>query len=681
MIPFFGWIRVNCGVNEQVDLVKCECGPSRKVPTQSEETTSSLPGVTKSLIVPDSSQNKEQSLEKTSSTKAHQTFTTSVAPVDPSPNKMTSSYPKTLSTTLKTTMNTSSSKIKSTTYPSNSVIYQPKVTPKIDLSIFLPPKERLNQTEDPKGDLQTLFSLLDLSNSTSKVSNSALLIEGENKTANETLEDNMIDSAIISLLDNDLEVTKKTFEEKLISSKVGKTSSEIPSYLHKPEKSKQNSSALLPLVLPSTLTLIDTALKTMSNKTEPKEEKNITMTNETTDGSNVMSSRKKIISLLQAENSIQTNIISFLKNTTATKSDILDNYTHAGHSQSNESSVDDHLPSESDVIKNSSKSALLIKLLNMENTLQSKLISLLNKENFLLGHADYDYPDLPTLPPLVPESTTAAGPHDGFDTTTPSLENITTQSDVLDLFKTDSELESAIAILMHAKSADGAAEESVSVTEPVNPKEKETSGKLTTPLTTTLATPIVSSSYTTVSSTNPRSPSTTSSMVTSLNPSPTKISPLVTTSLQITRMQIPKLAFPPLSRTQRKRIRISSRRRNLKNSDRDRLPPASNMLTKTEKESKTKLTLELKDVSEKRKVNVTRHKTLTTSAGLEVTSKVTSLPNTSSSSIQSSLNDSKKDKSPQLTIVLRKVVQKDTKPPSPEVAGDKNTLGKKIKVF
>lgn len=146
-------------------------------------------------------------------------------------------------------MNTSSSKIKSTTYPSNSVIYQPKVTPKIDLSIFLPPKERLNQTEDPKGDLQTLFSLLDLSNSTSKVSNSALLIEGENKTANETLEDNMIDSAIISLLDNDLEVTKKTFEEKLISSKVGKTSSEIPSYLHKPEKSKQNSSALLPLVL------------------------------------------------------------------------------------------------------------------------------------------------------------------------------------------------------------------------------------------------------------------------------------------------------------------------------------------------------------------------------------------------------------------------------------------------
>lgn len=682
LIPFFGWIRVNCANNERVDLIKCECGTSQTIQTQGEDITTSSPSVTKPFKVPNNILNTAvKSALKTHSTVPHQTSTTSEAPVDPSPNKMTSSFQKTHSTTASTSFDTTVSKIKSTTYPDNSVIYQPKVSPKIDLSIFLPPDEKQNHTGEPKTDFQTLFNLLDFSNSSNTGShNSSMLTDDSNINVNDTLEDKILNSAIISLLDKDMEETKKTFEKNLQSSvSVEEKQGKLPFKKHDAkQKSEQTPSAVLPLALPSSLTIIDTALKTMSNNTLLDEKQNTTKTNETND-SNTISSRKKLISLLQAENSIQTNIISFLKNTTATKSDILDNYTQPDPSSSNETVIE-ILPTESEVIKNSSKSALLIKLLNMENTLQSKLISLLNKENFFLGHADYDYPDLPTLPPLVPDSTTAAGPTGEHDSTTPSLENITVPSDVMDLFKSDSELESAIAILMHAKSAErssGVDTHLPSTTPQLSQVEDVKTEPMASSPATTSSPPIITSVYPAVSSTRASVPLTTESEVNSLKPSPTKSLPVVTTTLQIVRQQVQKLALPPLPRKQRQRIRFPLRRGNVKH--RPRSSASSNMISKMEEKSKTNLSSQLKDALDATRLNVTRQKTkaVVSSGGQDLTSKVTPLPKTQSPSSLS--KDLKGSKPPSLTVVLRKVVKKDMPLPTPKV--DDKIKNGKITVF
>lgn len=682
LIPFFGWIRVNCANNERVDLIKCECGTSQTIQTQGEDITTSSPSVTKPFKVPNNILNTAvKSALKTHSTVPHQTSTTSEAPVDPSPNKMTSSFQKTHSTTASTSFDTTVSKIKSTTYPDNSVIYQPKVSPKIDLSIFLPPDEKQNHTGEPKTDFQTLFNLLDFSNSSNTGSNnSSMLTDDSNINVNDTLEDKILNSAIISLLDKDMEETKKTFEKNLQSSvSVEEKQGKLPFKKHDAkQKSEQTPSAVLPLALPSSLTIIDTALKTMSNNTLLDEKQNTTKTNETND-SNTISSRKKLISLLQAENSIQTNIISFLKNTTATKSDILDNYTQSDPPSSNETVIE-ILPTESEVIKNSSKSALLIKLLNMENTLQSKLISLLNKENFFLGHADYDYPDLPTLPPLVPDSTTAAGPTGEHDSTTPSLENITVPSDVMDLFKSDSELESAIAILMHAKSAErssGVDTHLPSTTPQLSQVEDVKTEPMASSPATTSSPPIITSVYPAVSSTRASVPLTTASEVNSLKPSPTKSLPVVTTTLQIVRQQVQKLALPPLPRKQRQRIRFPLRRGNVKH--RPRSSASSNMLSKMEEKSKTNLSSQSKDALDATRLNVTRQKTkaVVSSGGQDLTSKVTPLPKTQSPSSLS--KDLKGSKPPSLTVVLRKVVKKDMPLPTPKV--DDKIKNGKITVF
>lgn len=682
LIPFFGWIRVNCANNERVDLIKCECGTSQTIQTQGEDITTSSPVVTKPFKVPNNILNTAvKSALKTHSTVPHQTSTTSEAPVDPSPNKMTSSFQKTHSTTASTSFDTTVSKIKSTTYPDNSVIYQPKVSPKIDLSIFLPPDEKQNHTGEPKTDFQTLFNLLDFSNSSNTGSNnSSMLTDDSNINVNDTLEDKILNSAIISLLDKDMEETKKTFEKNLQSSvSVEEKQGKLPFKKHDAkQKSEQTPSAVLPLALPSSLTIIDTALKTMSNNTLLDEKQNTTKTNETND-SNTISSRKKLISLLQAENSIQTNIISFLKNTTATKSDILDNYTQPDPSSSNETVIE-ILPTESEVIKNSSKSALLIKLLNMENTLQSKLISLLNKENFFLGHADYDYPDLPTLPPLVPDSTTAAGPTGEHDSTTPSLENITVPSDVMDLFKSDSELESAIAILMHAKSAErssGVDTQLSSTTPQMSQVEDVKTEPMASSPATTFSPPIITSVYPAVSSTRASVPLTTASEVNSLKPSPTKSLPVVTTTLQIVRQQVQKLALPPLPRKQRQRIRFPLRRGNVKH--RPRSSASSNMISKMEEKSKTNLSSQSKDALDATRLNVTRQKTkaVVSSGGQDLTSKVTPLPKTQSPSSLS--KDLKGSKPPSLTVVLRKVVKKDMPLPTPKV--DDKIKNGKITVF
>lgn len=682
LIPFFGWIRVNCANNERVDLIKCECGTSQTIQTQGEDITTSSPMVTKPFKVPNNILNTAvKSALKTHSTVPHQTSTTSEAPVDPSPNKMTSSFQKTHSTTASTSFDTTVSKIKSTTYPDNSVIYQPKVSPKIDLSIFLPPDEKQNHTGEPKTDFQTLFNLLDFSNSSNTGSNnSSMLTDDSNINVNDTLEDKILNSAIISLLDKDMEETKKTFEKNLQSSvSVEEKQGKLPFKKHDAkQKSEQTPSAVLPLALPSSLTIIDTALKTMSNNTLLDEKQNTTKTNETND-SNTISSRKKLISLLQAENSIQTNIISFLKNSTATKSDILDNYTQPDPSSSNETVIE-ILPTESEVIKNSSKSALLIKLLNMENTLQSKLISLLNKENFFLGHADYDYPDLPTLPPLVPDSTTAAGPTGEHDSTTPSLENITVPSDVMDLFKSDSELESAIAILMHAKSAERSSGVDTHLPSTM-PQLSQVEDVKTEPMASSPATtsspPIITSVYPAVSSTRASVPLTTASEVNSLKPSPTKSLPVVTTTLQIVRQQVQKLALPPLPRKQRQRIRFPLRRGNVKH--RPRSSASSNMISKMEEKSKTNLSSQLKDALDATRLNVTRQKTkaVVSSGGQDLTSKVTPLPKTQSPSSLS--KDLKGSKPPSLTVVLRKVVKKDMPLPTPKV--DDKIKNGKITVF
>lgn len=682
LIPFFGWIRVNCANNERVDLIKCECGTSQTIQTQGEDITTSSPSVTKPFKVPNNILNTAvKSALKTHSTVPHQTSTTSEAPVDPSPNKMTSSFQKTHSTTASTSFDTTVSKIKSTTYPDNSVIYQPKVSPKIDLSIFLPPDEKQNHTGEPKTDFQTLFNLLDFSNSSNTGSNnSSMLTDDSNINVNDTLEDKILNSAIISLLDKDMEETKKTFEKNLQSSvSVEEKQGKLPFKKHDAkQKSEQTPSAVLPLALPSSLTIIDTALKTMSNNTLLDEKQNTTKTNETND-SNTISSRKKLISLLQAENSIQTNIISFLKNTTATKSDILDNYTQSDPPSSNETVIE-ILPTESEVIKNSSKSALLIKLLNMENTLQSKLISLLNKENFFLGHADYDYPDLPTLPPLVPDSTTAAGPTGEHDSTTPSLENITVPSDVMDLFKSDSELESAIAILMHAKSAErssGVDTHLPSTTPQLSQVEDVKTEPMASSPATTSSPPIITSVYPAVSSTRASVPLTTASEVNSLKPSPTKSLPVVTTTLQIVRQQVQKLALPPLPRKQRQRIRFPLRRGNVKH--RPRSSASSNMISKMEEKSKTNLSSQSKDALDATRLNVTRQKTkaVVSSGGQDLTSKVTPLPKTQSPSSLS--KDLKGSKPPSLTVVLRKVVKKDMPLPTPKV--DDKIKNGKITVF
>lgn len=682
LIPFFGWIRVNCANNERVDLIKCECGTSQTIQTQGEDITTSSPMVTKPFKAPNNILNTAvKSALKTHSTVPHQTSTTSEAPVDPSPNKMTSSFQKTRSTTASTSFDTTVSKIKSTTYPDNSVIYQPKVSPKIDLSIFLPPDEKQNHTGEPKTDFQTLFNLLDFSNSSNTGSNnSSMLTDDSNINVNDTLEDKILNSAIISLLDKDMEETKKTFEKNLQSSvSVEEKQGKLPFKKHDPkQKSEQTPSAVLPLALPSSLTIIDTALKTMSNNTLLDEKQNTTKTNETND-SNTISSRKKLISLLQAENSIQTNIISFLKNTTATKSDILDNYTQSDPPSSNETVIE-ILPTESEVIKNSSKSALLIKLLNMENTLQSKLISLLNKENFFLGHADYDYPDLPTLPPLVPDSTTAAGPTGEHDSTTPSLENITVPSDVMDLFKSDSELESAIAILMHAKSAErssGVDTHLPSTTPQLSQVEDVKTEPMASSPATTSSPPIITSVYPAVSSTRASVPLTTESEVNSLKPSPTKSLPVVTTTLQIVRQQVQKLALPPLPRKQRQRIRFPLRRGNVKH--RPRSSASSNMISKMEEKSKTNLSSQSKDALDATRLNVTRQKTkaVVSSGGQDLTSKVTPLPKTQSPSSLS--KDLKGSKPPSLTVVLRKVVKKDMPLPTPKV--DDKIKNGKITVF
>lgn len=682
LIPFFGWIRVNCANNERVDLIKCECGTSQTIQTQGEDITTSSPSVTKPFKVPNNILNTAvKSALKTHSTVPHQTSTTSEAPVDPSPNKMTSSFQKTRSTTASTSFDTTVSKIKSTTYPDNSVIYQPKVSPKIDLSIFLPPDEKQNHTGEPKTDFQTLFNLLDFSNSSNTGSNnSSMLTDDSNINVNDTLEDKILNSAIMSLLDKDMEETKKTFEKNLQSPvSVEEKQGKLPFKKHDAkQKSEQTPSAVLPLALPSSLTIIDTALKTMSNNTLLDEKQNTTKTNETND-SNTISSRKKLISLLQAENSIQTNIISFLKNTTATKSDILDNYTQSDPPSSNETVIE-ILPTESEVIKNSSKSALLIKLLNMENTLQSKLISLLNKENFFLGHADYDYPDLPTLPPLVPDSTTAAGPTGEHDSTTPSLENITVPSDVMDLFKSDSELESAIAILMHAKSAErssGVDTHLPSTTPQLSQVEDVKTEPMASSPATTSSPPITTSVYPAVSSTRASVPLTTASELNSLKPSPTKSLPVVTTTLQIVRQQVQKLALPPLPRKQRQRIRFPLRRGNVKH--RPRSSASSNMISKMEEKSKTNLSSQSKDALDATRLNVTRQKTkaVVSSGGQDLTSKVTPLPKTQSPSSLS--KDLKGSKPPSLTVVLRKVVKKDMPLPTPKV--DDKIKNGKITVF
>lgn len=278
---------MNCADNERVDLIKCACGTSQTIQTQGEDITTSSPSVTKPFKVPNNILNSAvKSTLQTHSTVPHQTSTTSEAPVDPSPNKMTSSYQKTHSTIATSSFDTTVSKIKSTTYPDNSVIYQPKVSPKIDLSIFMPPDEKQNQTGEPKTDFQTLFNLLDLSNSSNTFSNnSSVLVDDINININETLEDKILNSAIISLLDKDMEETKKTFEKNLQSSdSVEEKQGKMPfKKLNAKQKSEQNPSAVLPLVLPSSLTIIDTALKTMSNNTLLDDKQNTSKTNGTND--------------------------------------------------------------------------------------------------------------------------------------------------------------------------------------------------------------------------------------------------------------------------------------------------------------------------------------------------------------------------------------------------------------
>ncbi|XP_062580422.1 mucin-2-like [Saccostrea cucullata] len=729
-ILFFGWVKVNCADNERADLSECKCVPRPLVTAKDAESSKSTTlkkmqrkkdKYTATTVSP-----KERTLtgiaplgesvkipfeyvtKAPQQTSTARTESTSIAPVDPKPNKMTN--PQTLGTS------TIVPEIKTTLYPGHSLLKTPKLTPKIDLSIFLPPEEQTNETYEPKGaDLQTIFNLLDLNNTSTPASNDSTIRFNEtNSSYNDTIENNILNSAIISLLDKDMEETKKTFEDNLKSSiktntktrrKKPKMLLPLPKYLHTPGKSVPETEAAVPLVLPSSLTIIDSAIKTLSNDSVftalNATHENTTELNETDSGN--LSSQKKLLSLLQTENSVQTNIISFLKDTTYTKSEILDNYTQENSYISDNTSRHGTLKSESDVLKNSSKSALLIKLLNIENSLQSRLISLLNKENFLLGHTDYDYPDLPTLPPLLPESTTAAIPTDSqsvLETTTPSTENTTDSSDVVDLFESINELESAIAIIMNKKSVRKVHSDEHHPVEEKNSSVHTSSGNLpeynasdrSSESEVLVAKQNVPTSDATTSSplliTTTNIVSSSASLLTpdqkgykSSSTYPTKSAPLVTTALHIVKQKVTKVALPPHPKRQRSRQRTGSSRdfrhsSHLSNllSKRERDARRKGQATSNSKQAVTKSPT--KKLSKSPKLNVTRTKIQPTSPS----SKVTSLPSSSSSSPSSSSKSSSVDPASPLTVEFTKIVKKDVTPSVPKVA-DNNIKNEKMKLF
>lgn len=78
----------------------------------------------------------------------------------------------------------------------------------------------------------------------------------------------------------------------------------------------------------------------------------------------------------------------------------------------------------------------------------------LNKENFFLGYVDYDYLDLLMFFFLVFDFIIVVGLIGEYDLIILFLENIIVLSDVMDLFKSDSELEFVIVILMYVKSVE-----------------------------------------------------------------------------------------------------------------------------------------------------------------------------------------------------------------------------------
>lgn len=78
----------------------------------------------------------------------------------------------------------------------------------------------------------------------------------------------------------------------------------------------------------------------------------------------------------------------------------------------------------------------------------------LNKENFFLGYVDYDYLDLLMFFFLVLYFIIVVGLIGEYDLIILFLENIIVLSDVMDLFKSDSELEFVIVILMYVKSVE-----------------------------------------------------------------------------------------------------------------------------------------------------------------------------------------------------------------------------------
>lgn len=78
----------------------------------------------------------------------------------------------------------------------------------------------------------------------------------------------------------------------------------------------------------------------------------------------------------------------------------------------------------------------------------------LNKENFFLGYVDYDYLDLLMFLFLVLDFIIVVGLIGEYDLIILFLENIIVLSDVMDLFKSDSELEFVIVILMYVKSVE-----------------------------------------------------------------------------------------------------------------------------------------------------------------------------------------------------------------------------------
>lgn len=78
----------------------------------------------------------------------------------------------------------------------------------------------------------------------------------------------------------------------------------------------------------------------------------------------------------------------------------------------------------------------------------------LNKENFFLGYVDYDYLDLLMFFFLVLDFIIVVGLIGEYDLIILFFENIIVLSDVMDLFKSDSELEFVIVILMYVKSVE-----------------------------------------------------------------------------------------------------------------------------------------------------------------------------------------------------------------------------------